>query len=346
MKKIVSIALCACFVCMFINADALPKRVGFPGIAVSGTDYTNLQAAHNASSPGDTILIYPGNWSATFTQKLIVIGYGYFVKGDSANKDVQVINSQVNTSIVIYGTATGCVFEGLDNFSLTVYNNGINVDSILVKRCRTTISLDEVSNLIFNNWKITQSYILSFQGIYHFGPRYAYFKNLLIENCFVGAFGDNLQNNGNLSNGTFNQNVFGPSGSFNFINGEFLMRNNIFLGANGLSNNNNLNYKNNIASNNIIPSGNGNKPNVNINSVCVGYPNRGSYSEDVRYDVKESGPAYQAGENGENCGIFDGSDRYKKSGIPPIPAFYKLTAPSSTATSNPYTITFSVRGNN
>ena len=52
--------------------------------------------------------------------------------------------------------------------------------------------------------------------------------------------------------------------------------------------------------------------------------------------------------NPTDAGIYGGEAafRYKLSGVPAVPAIYKLTAPSNSATSNPYNITISVRSNN
>lgn len=338
MKKTISFALCALLLCMFMDADAKVRRVGFSGNLIVNQDYTSLQSAHDASNAGDTLLIFPGSWSANFSKKLIVIGYGYFLKDSGANVNVQVINKSLYVSIDLNSTAKGCVLEGLDNLTVTLQN--ITIDSIKVKRCKIAF---ELFNPVLTNWEITQSYIIrvSKSDVYY---HYPVFKNLLIQNCFIAQFGTPNFQSSTIHTGTFNNNVFG-TGTMNFLNGDFLIRNNIFLGTNALVATGNLEYKNNIATNNIIPAGNGNKPNVDITKVCIGYPVAGKYSFDERFKIKSTGPAAGAGENGEDCGMFGGPDLYKLSGIPPIPAFYKLTAPSSMPDSNPYTITFSVRAN-
>ena len=64
------------FITQYANAKI--RRVGYWGLPITGQDYADLASAHNAASPGDTLLIFAGNYSAAFSKKLIVIGYGYF----------------------------------------------------------------------------------------------------------------------------------------------------------------------------------------------------------------------------------------------------------------------------
>ena len=59
--------------------------------------------------------------------------------------------------------------------------------------------------------------------------------------------------------------------------------------------------------------------------------------------LKPNSPAKGAGSGGTDIGMFGGVNPYVLSGIPSVPTFYQLTAPSNTATTNPYVITFSVK---
>jgi hypothetical protein len=87
--------------------------------------------------------------------------------------------------------------------------------------------------------------------------------------------------------------------------------------------------------------------------VFIDYPttNQGitpanKYSPDGGLAFYSSSPAKGKGMGGTDMGIFGGTNPYLLSGIPPVPTFYKLSAGSINATSNPYTVTFSVRSNN
>ena len=75
MKNFCSIVLCAIFVLSLNRANATIRRVGYPGQLVANTDYTNLQSAHDASTNGDTIYLYPGYWSATVYHKIVFLSY-------------------------------------------------------------------------------------------------------------------------------------------------------------------------------------------------------------------------------------------------------------------------------
>ena len=75
------------------------------------------------------------------------------------------------------------------------------------------------------------------------------------------------------------------------------------------------------------------------------------YSSDAKWQLATNSVAKNAGiipgtSTATDCGMYGGTNPYKASGIPAVPAFYKLSAPSSTATTSPYTITFSARSNN
>ena len=71
-----------------------------------------------------------------------------------------------------------------------------------------------------------------------------------------------------------------------------------------------------------MPAGNGNQLNVNMNDVFVCYTNCAAFSADGRYQLKALSPAIGAGSNGEDCGMFGGTDPYVLSGMPPVPAIY------------------------
>ena len=77
------------------------------------------------------------------------------------------------------------------------------------------------------------------------------------------------------------------------------------------------------------------------------------YSPDGRFQLISGGgnPANNGGflpgtATPTNCGVYGGLVYYVKSGIPPIPVYYQLGAPSAVTVGATYTITFSVRSNN
>jgi len=93
-------------------------------------------------------------------------------------------------------------------------------------------------------------------------------------------------------------------------------------------------FKNSSFSYNIIfgcdPGlGGTNIPNVDGNSVFLGYPNAAGYSNDGRYMLRQGSIARQAGENGVDIGPFGGSNPYKLSGISFHPNIWSVTMPTT-----------------
>lgn len=309
------------------------RRVGYSGTPVVGTDYTDLQSAHDSASVRDTIMLYTGSWSCNVSKKLIFIGPGYYVTGAGANAGLQNITGAVSGSFVLYAGSDSSVYEGIDGLSLYPYYDE-TVNNVIIRRCHGNFYQN---NKTLNNWQITQSYI-------YISPNWSGGKltNFTVSNCYFAYIF--LETNTSQS-GQFNNNIIEQC---NFGNGGFLLKNNIFISSH--SNDVNCVFQNCIGQEQYpLVTGNNNKtiPYANmLDSVFVGYGTQGAFSNDGRYALKSTSPAKGAGVGGTDCGIFGGTNPYKLSGIPKIPAFYKLTAPSNTTSTNPFTITFSVRSNN
>lgn len=168
--------------------------------------------------------------------------------------------------------------------------------------------------------------------------------NLRVDNSYIGYvnWSSDLASG---SKGQFNNDIFS---SAYLGNGSFIIKNCILQYYHYYDDN--CVYQNSIGTDYYpIPTGNSNK-NITYASmnadVFVGYSDQGTYSNDGRWALKSGSPAKGAGAGGTDAGIFGGTNPYKLSGIPRIPSFYKLTAPSTNTSTNPYTITFSVRSNN
>jgi hypothetical protein len=292
----------------------------------------------------------PDGWSANYSKKgLVTMSYGYFLNvaedGTKANKGLQVMSAPLSVNITLFSGSDDCIFAGIDGLTIkewqyTTYNN------ITLKRCKVTINW--VLEQTFNNWTISQCYIDNFWNGGGYNQTTSVFKNLNIENSYISNF-DLSYTNGE-STGSFTNNVVNTC---NFNSGAFACTNNIFL-SNHDNDKSNV-YKYNIAdsSHKILNTGsnsnNKNYKTATINTQCfVGYKPQGDYSNDDRYMLLKNGSiASGAGENSVDCGMFGGSHPYKLSGIPAIPSFYKLDAPSTTTGTGPtYQITFSVRSNN
>jgi hypothetical protein len=361
-------------------ANATVRRVGFTASnPVIGVDYTTLQLAHDASATGDTIQIYPTtpntDWNCTMTKRLTMLGTGYMTTGvGNFNANYQAILGFCNVYITLSAGSGGSVFAGLgtvqmssngnlsgQRLGITVTQNAV-VNNITIKRsCLINVLL--ANQAINDGWIVSQCFFYTGQSnpIYLSGGGAT---NLRIENCIDNGAHFTLTSSctGQIVNCNF------TAINLDFANSQMLVQNSIFYGCN-LNNSTNSVFQNNVTSQaqagnpmetvgssgnkyGIVFNTNSNPNTTTNNSIFTGYPynndaaNNTIYSEDTRFQLKGSNAATGAGLGGTDCGAFGGVNPYKVSGIINTPSFYKLTAPSSSTSSSPYTITFSVRSNN
>ncbi len=315
------------------TASAKIRRVGYFGTAVTGTDYADLQSAHDAANTGDTLLIFPGNYSATYTKKLVTIGYGYFISGSGSNAGLQNITGTLSISVTLDAHSDSCTFTGLDGLTVDE-TTGVSISNINVNRCKFNYIYFE--DKTYTNWQITQCWIYAM--LYDASTSKP--LNLLVKNCRINylQFATLPGQNGQFLNDVLD------GGVNNFGNGAFMIINCIYTASAYHSNDGNCVYQYSISNTSSpIPTGNGNQ---NLTSTQFNKMFVNASSTDSIYALKGGSPAIGTGLNGVDCGMFGGSNPYRVSGIPAIPAFYQLTAPSNVTSSNPYTITFSVRSNN
>ena len=341
-RAILPVALIATLIVCVTTANAKIRRVGYFGTAISGTDYTDFQTAHDVATAGDTIQLYPGNWSANVSKKLIVEGYGYNWAAPHSNLNLQNISGTQNVTIVLKAGSNNSVFEGLDGLSLRGDATGTTISAITIRRCQGDINF--TYNNVYTNFIINQCYL---GYVYNNSTGKA--TNITINNSYVYYYydyGTNAGVTGQLTNCIIR--------SINLATSSYILKNNIFLYSYSGGVNSVFQYDMfNSSYVNPVPAGTGNFNITNAAmsaTVFVGYDGSetptGTNSNDGRFALTAGSPAKAKGEGGKDQGIFGGLNPYKLSGIPAIPAFYKLTATSTSTAGNPYTITFSVRGNN
>ncbi|MFT4017487.1 MAG: hypothetical protein QM668_11035 [Agriterribacter sp.] len=335
--------LSICFFFMVSVSNAKIFRVGYTGPQVAGTDYTDFQSAHDEAATGDTLLFYPGtNYTGSASKQLVYMGYGYFLSGSDANTGLQLINGALLLNISLLVGSDGSHFEGIGDGNgggyLLLSTFGA-VNDINIRRCWGA-TVYSYSNEDCTDWQITQSYNVYFYP--RTGGGTGRFVNLRIENCHIGYLDmSNLTagSNGQVSNSVINGNVDLTGASIYFKNN--ICQGVSFNGAAGtLFENNLFDFSEGVYN---ITGGTDNQFSVIMSDVFVGLSGN---STDGQWQLKAGSPAIGAGIGGTDCGMFGGTNPYRLSGIPSIPVFYKLTAPSRTATTNPYTITFSVKSNN
>ncbi len=387
MKKIfITLLVTSCFIA---TVQATIRRVGFTATTspVANIDFTDLQAAHNASVAGDTIQIYPSTaptgYSATLNKRLVILGPGYFynaynIPTDLPNAGLQNLAGGVSSvSITIAVGSSGSVFAGHYNLYVGTSNVPDSLNNISILRSRG-VSVNWDNSGVCNNWLFSQCIGVSTTQT-AFGASFTgnrTITNFRIENCIsepnIGiSINLNRSPVGVSSGSILNCTGVGPY-IFNLsLNNQSVVVQNCIIenlgnsALNTFSGVANTIFINNITSsasfNNAVftnPGSTGNVFGVSFanNAFFLGYPNNTSgsttlNSPDARFQLSATSPAKNAGiipgtATVTDCGAFGGTNPYKPSGIPAVPSFYRLNAASSSASTGPYTITFSVRSNN
>lgn len=278
-------------------ANATVRRVNnTPNINVP---YANLTAAYNAAVDGDTIYIEGttidyGNLSVY--KRLVFIGSGYFLNQNPETQANQ--NPSTVTSIYFYAGSSGSKVLGL-TINTYLYFAVSGQDYVIRRNSINSLyNIATVSNSYFEQNMINVSN--------------GFFLNTLFRNNFMST-GSISSNNNSL----FLTNNVIYSMTFTMVE----LRNNIIYSSLVVSG---CNFYNNVCSSTQAPAGNGNLLNVAMTDVFVCWASCTAYSSDARYQLKAGSPAIGAGTNGEDCGMFGGTDPYVLSGMPPIPAIYNF----------------------
>jgi hypothetical protein len=343
MKKLFFFSLAGILISSFSFAKIF--RVGYNGPKIPGVDFADLQSAHDAAAVGDTLMFYPGGYSMNRADKrLVYLGFGYYLSGVGSNQNLQHITGDLNITLYLNNSASGSIFEGIDNLNVASYFEE-NVNNITVRRCRqASINVFNSTGTTCDNWRISQCASLAFSGSWSGGKA----TNLRVDNCVLTGF-----NTGGSTGhtGLFNNCIFTPI-NVDISNSTLLFQNSIFYGGNVFNFSNSIFQHCIFDHNNPGLSGSNNVFNIsfwdgNNNLVFMGYPTTNSgQSEDGKFKLKPGSPAIGVGIGGIDLGIFGGPNPYRLSGIPSIPTIYKLEASSINATTNPFTVTFSTRSNN
>ncbi len=355
MKKLNTILAVALLLFLSSGAEAKIWRLNNnTGITA---DFTSLDAALLSTSVqnGDTLHLEASPLSygdATINKRLVIIGTGYFLDPANTtfppNTGLQYKTQQsVVRFISLTAGAAGSKFTGISfiggSTAGTVWTN------ITFEKCYIGQGLNAPnavnSGVVIRKCFIDNNAIVSTSGS---------LSDFICENNIFFGFwaGVNLPNLSG-SNNIFRNNSFSfPAPTAGSAISNCYVANNIFTNNNG----NpvvftNCNIKNNLFSQNQPLPGTavGNQINVNMVDVYVG-GTTGSW--DSRLALKAGSPAMGAGLTvgsvvSPNCGAFGGTDPYRLSGIPDVPAIYSLTVPSSIPSgTNSMNVTFSTRSNN
>lgn len=294
-----------------------------------GSGFTSISAAQTAALAGDTLLVegsVQNYGSITLTKKLILIGTGYFLSGNS-----QTQANLATSKLIGLVFNSGCSGSIVCGFEING-NVDINIGNITVKRNIVNGNIVVYGNSSgINQVQIIQNYINGSVNGYSYNNYNI--NNLNILNNYINN-NSNLYSNtqGKMANNIFKANI----SSYNFI-----YQNNIFYSLTTQIDSITNTFFNNISNSNFIPFNNNNKRNISMTNVFVSSIGN---STDGQYQLSATSPAKLAGNDSLDCGMFGGLDPYVLSGIPEIPAIYELNVPiNGTATTNGMNVTIKAK---
>ena len=335
-KNFFAILMGILFLSPILTVEAKVWRVNNrPGIS---TNYSSLSSAISSSSvkAGDTLYVEGSSTSygdITLNKSLVILGAGYFLS-DNDSTQFFAYPSKLDRLSISSG-AQGSFIAGLYiSYSSNDNTVTINTDNITISRCFIENTCSSVYFPININ-----------SGV----------KNITIKGCFIYSYNYEAINlSGSNDNITISNNIikcgtktsgktaiYMPTSCKNTY-----ITNNVIIGdlyayssyvANNIQirgslYNDQTNYYsifyNNIGNSTQFGTTNGNQSNVNMTDVFTYGPS--GENVDNHYRLKAGSPAIGAGYSGEDCGAFGGSDPYKLSGLPAIPAIFNGTMPSPT----------------
>lgn len=129
MKKLCLFLL---FFALVFICQAQPKIWSVSKDAAQKADYSEIQTAIDAASPGDYIYVYPSVYDNGFTLgiPLVLLGPGYFL-GDNPNTQVNKSPATIKGEVIIGTNTSGTLITGLNiQNKLTIQSTS----NIMVKR--------------------------------------------------------------------------------------------------------------------------------------------------------------------------------------------------------------------
>ena len=307
--------------------------------------YTTAQAAHDASSNGDTIHIEPSGiayGNITILKRVIIVGNGYFLGPltSNFNPGLQALTGSSILGQVSFGAGSdnaemmGCTITGATYIG---YNPSVGIqatNNIIFKRnSAATINLYTT-----NNSQIIQNYI---NGFVNGDASYAT-QNFNISNNII-FYGVDMNLN---DQGIFQHNISSILGGYSFNVYNSIVRNNIVVAAPGALNATGSTVENNMSNGTLFGVLNGNQNSVTMTNVFEDLNNASpTFTEDNRFRLKAASPAIATGFGSADMGAFGGSFPYIVSGIPNVPTIYRLTV-NATVTSTTMPVIISTRSNN
>ena len=278
--------------------------------------FTDVNAAINVASAGDTIYVSAGSFGTiTITKPLTICGVGNAA-------DIQFPTNTSFYNIIIGDSISGVNIQGLFLAYLTF---GKSNHQIAITRCVCGVyfEMNTIGNNVIGN-NLTNSAItdcIFTSSGKNFRLCAGGTSNLLIQN---NIFSGNIELSGNniLKNNIF----LLPGSCFGFgascgVNGA-IIENNIFYGCNPLSNSGSCSFNNNLCYNSGVTLGGTNLD--SIDPLFVNYTG-GAFNYNQNFHLQSTSPARNAGIDGKDIGIYGGNAPMSTTGEPVgIPVIRKM----------------------
>ena len=340
MKNLILSGMAVLF-CNWIYASIIVVDNNYPSMG----NYTTLQAAHDAASNGDTLLIYPSQApyaALQITKKLTLIGSGFTA-----------LQPELKTTIIegelsFLPGSDASTIKGFGGFFSVIINaNNViiarnQISHILVIRNHTGTAIlqnyisgsthAELVNILPNNVAIVSNNILynTYQS--------SYMVWTLLGQCL---WADSITNTTTITNNImrprYNCSYYCLSSAMVIGNSNAFVANNIIYGS--TISGSNSGFFNNMSNEAQIPATNGNLPNIDPYTVFTDF-------DHDNFHLKPASPATGTGYNGTDMGIYGGDSPFVDGGYPDIPSIYYLDVPMVGTQQGGINIRVKARSNN
>jgi hypothetical protein len=317
MKKVLFTFLLLAATCFITNATV--RTVS--NDAAGGAQYGSLQAAYDASSNTDTLLVegtdavYGSNVTGQWAKNLVVIGIGFnpLKQNPRRAKFSHFINCCNPNRFTFLSGASGSKFYGIE-FTFALLNHEF-ISNITFEDCKFNQDCSftnlGTSGIIFKNCIFSSG-----SGII-FSPSGSH-SNILISNCIFDGIVNTYAIHGDSNPFlvlTVDHCLFLCDNSVPFRNlKNALIKNCIFMNnatiEEGTSSANT--YLNNLSRLGGFPSGSGNIANTNPNFVT--YTPGTYYSSSHNYNLQSGSAAIGTGSDGTDIGVNGGFTNFNESG--------------------------------
>lgn len=302
----------------FSTANATIWRVN--NMPDNQADFTTLTDAIEAASDNDIIYVEGtgseyNEGTIDLSKKLTIYGSGYFLL---ENDDTQSnkLPSLLRVDLYFLEGSEGTIISGLSfNYgSLRIYTNNITIERSYVN---TNVALYATDRPV-SNFMLKQCYVLGYTAIdgMHNSTNIVFTNNIFYYN--------NINLNSDNGNYIVKNNIF-VTGYSQIIAQNAVIQNNIVEGGIPCDASDNNQVENNIIGiGGVMPgTGSNNIGEIDMVELFVDYPDGANTSSDAKFELSSGSAAQGHGVGGIDCGVFDGDFPYILSGLPPIPRFYE-----------------------